>query len=299
MLDWMKTFMAVYRAQSVTEAARALHLTQPTVSSHLKALENHLGFELFDRLPRGMSPTAAGHELAETAGSHVDLLEATLESSRRWAGARRAGTVRLGGPAEFLSEVVVPELASKLDEGAGLRVQLGLAQDLVAALRARELDLVVATTRVRARGIVYERLHDEELVLVAGPRWADRIRPRAVREQGAAALAGVPLLAYAQHMPLLRRYWRVVFERRLTTAPRVVAPDLRLLARATAAGAGVTVLPRYLVAAMLARRELLPLAQPPEPPRNTIHLAHRTGALDDAHIALVRDLLRRASATWE
>lgn len=298
MLDWMKTFMAVYRAQSVTEASRALHLTQPTVSSHLKALETHLGVALFDRLPRGMSPTAAGHELAEAAGSHVDLLEATLESSRRWAGARRIGTLRLGGPAELLSEVIVPELASKLDEGAGVRVQLGLADDLIAALRARELDLVVATTRVRARGIVYDRLHDEELVLVAGSRWAERIRPRAVREQGAGALAGAPLLAYAQHMPLLRRYWRVVFERRLTTAPRVVAADLRLLARATAAGAGVTVLPRYLIAAMLARRELVQIAHPSEPPRNTIHLAYRTGALDDPHIALVRELLRRASTSW-
>lgn len=298
MLDWIKTFLAVYRAGSVTGAARALHLTQPTVSQHIRALEAHLGWRLFDRLPRGVTPTAAGHELATAVGAHVDGVEIALESTRRRAAGPSAGTVRLGGPAEFLSELALPALIPALDEGVSLWTQLGLADELVAGLRRRELDVVIATRRARARGVVYEPLYDEELVLVAGPRWSARISPRAVRQRGAEALAQAPILAYAQHRPLLERYWRRVFGTRLAASPRLVAPDLRLLARATAAGAGITVLPAYLIEGPLARGELVPLVHPPEPPQNTIYLAHRSDAADTARIALVCEILRRAAQTW-
>ena len=298
MLDWMKTFVAVYRSGSVTAAARALHLSQPTVSQHLKGLEAHVGSSLFDRLPRGVSPTAAGHELAAAVSSHLDVLEIALESARRQPGGRSAGTARLGGPAELLSAAAIAALIPALDDGVRLQVRLGLADELIAALRRRELDLVVATARIRAAGVVYEPLYDEELVLVAGPRWAARIGPRAVRRRGAEALTGAPILAYARHLPLLQRYWRHVFGARLATSPRLVAPDLRLLRRATIAGGGVTVLPAYLIAEPLARGELVALDRPADPPTNTIFLAYRRDAAEQSRVTLIAGLLRRAAPSW-
>lgn len=189
-------------------------------------------------------------------------------------------------------------LSPALDEGVRLRVRLGLAEDLIGALRARELDVVLATTRVRARGVTYEALYDEELMLVAGERWAARIPARAIRTRGAAALADVPLLAYAEHLPLLKRYWRVVFGARLSRTPQLVAPDLRLLSRAVVAGAGVTVLPSYLVEPLLSRRELTALATPDEVPRNRTFLACHSPTMEEARVALVCELLRRAAPTW-
>jgi DNA-binding transcriptional LysR family regulator len=297
-LDWLKTFLTIYRAGSVTAAAGALHLSQPTVSQHLKGLEAHVGNPLFDRLPRGVTPTAAGHELAAALGSHLDVAEIALESARRQPGARSAGTARLGGPAELLSAAVMAALIPALDEGLRLRVELGLAADLIAALRRRELDVVVATARVRAAGVVYEPLYDEELVLVADPRWASRIGSQAVRRRGAAALAEIPIVAYARHLPLLQRYWRHVFGERLAASPRLVAPDLRLLRRAVIAGAGATVLPAYLAAEPVAGGELLALAHPADPPTNTIYLATHRDALDDPRVTLVCELLRRAAPSW-
>ena len=297
MLDWIRTFVAVYRAGSITGAARALHLSQPTVSQHLKALEAHLGAELFDRLPRGVAATAAGHDLAAAVGSHIDRVEVAVEAARRNDGPS-IGTVRLGGPAELLSELAVPALAPALEQGARLRIRLGLAGALISALRGRELDLVLATSRVRAAGVVYEPIYDETFVLVAGPRWADRLPAGAVKRRGAAALDGAPVLAYAQHLPICRRFWKVVFDARLAGSPRLVAPDLRLLARATAAGAGITVLPAYLARPWLDRGELIQLVDPAEPPRNTIHLAYRKGGLDEARVGVAVDLLRRAAPGW-
>ena len=297
MLDWLKTFLAVYRAGSVTEGARAAHLSQPTVSQHLRGLESHIGRPLFVRLPRGVRPTAAAHELAATAGPHLELAEAALAAARGGTGADRAGLVRLGGPSELLGALVIPALASALDARLRVRVQIGLTEPLVERLAAGDLDLVVATTRPRAAGIEYQHLYREEFVLVAGPTWAARIAPRTLQRRGAAALAAVPLVAFAEHLPVVRRYWREVFGQRPDAVAVLVAPDLRLLLAAVAAGAGVTVLPRYLAAAALAAGQLVQLLAPPAPPTNTIHLASRRGDLAGGS-ALVRELLLRAAPGW-
>nr|BFE86387.1 hypothetical protein GCM10020093_089880 [Planobispora longispora] len=63
-LDVLRTFLAVYRSGSVTGAAHVLRMSQPAVSAQIKALETTLDRRLFERLPRGVAPTAAADELA-------------------------------------------------------------------------------------------------------------------------------------------------------------------------------------------------------------------------------------------
>jgi DNA-binding transcriptional LysR family regulator len=63
-LDVLRTFLAVYRAGSVTRGAELLGLSQPTVTAQIRSLEADLGQPLFERLPRGMAPTVAADELA-------------------------------------------------------------------------------------------------------------------------------------------------------------------------------------------------------------------------------------------
>ena len=297
MLDWLQTFLAVYRAGSVTGGARAAHLSQPTVSQQLRALESHLGRPLFVRRPRGVTPTAAGHELAAATGPHLEVVDAVLAATRGGAGARPAGLVRLGGPSELLGALVVPALAGALDGRLRLRIHVGLTDPLLELLAAGDLDLVVATTRPRAAGVQFERLYREEFVLVAAPAWSGRIPPRALQRRGVAALAGVPLVAFAEHLPIVRRYWRDVFGERPRAVAALVAPDLRILLAAVVAGAGLTVLPRYLAEGALAAGQLIQLGAPAEPPHNTIYLAARRGELA-AGSALVRELVLRAAAGW-
>jgi DNA-binding transcriptional LysR family regulator len=205
--------------------------------------------------------------------------------------------VRLGGPAELLGALVVPALAGALDGRLRLRIQTGLSEPLVALLAAGDLDLVVATTRPRASGVEYELLYREEFVLVAAPAWAARIPARSLQRRGAAALATVPLVAFAEHLPIVRRYWRAVFAERPRMVAALVAPDLRILLAAVVAGAGVTVLPRYLADPALATGQLVQLGAPPEPPRNAIYLASPRAA-STGGAALVRERLLRAAAGW-
>ena len=63
----LEYFVAVVEHGSVTAAAHALHIAQPSLSQALRSLERELGIELFHRLPRGMRPTPAGEELIRPA----------------------------------------------------------------------------------------------------------------------------------------------------------------------------------------------------------------------------------------
>src|SRR5215210_4072958 len=106
-LLYLRSFLAIYRAGSLTAAGKALHLSQPAVSHHLKALEVEVGRPLFVRLPRGISPTPAAQELARAVADHLDALEAVSESISPRSG-RIEGTVLLGGPTDYLAAVALP-----------------------------------------------------------------------------------------------------------------------------------------------------------------------------------------------
>jgi DNA-binding transcriptional LysR family regulator len=291
-LSLLRSFLAVYRAGSVTGAAPALNLTQPAVSGHIKALEAQLGRPLFVRLPRGIAATAAGHDLARSIAPHLDAVESVVESVR--AGGRApSGTLYIGGPAEFLATVVLPAIAPLAASGVRVRVTSGLPDDLIARLPAGDLDLVVATRQVRRRNIEFGPLFTEQFVLVGAPMWARQIPAQVIDAGGAGALEGVPLIAYSEEFPVIGRYWREVFDADVPE-PQILVPDLRAVIAATVAGAGVTAAPRYLCDDDIARGRLVVMHQPARVPENTIFLAWKAGALVSPRIAAARDILVRA-----
>lgn len=297
-LALLRTFLAIYRHGSLTRAARALALSQPAVSLQLKALEADLGRPLFVRLPRGIAATPAGLELARDISGPIDSVEAVFEALRGRSGALQ-GVLLLGGPADLLSARVLPALAPLVEQGVRLRARTGLAQPLLDQAERDELDLVIAAARGTRKRVELEPLFDETFVLVAGPRWAARIDRGAVASAGPAALHGVPLVAYADDLPILRRYYREVFGARPLGPAAVVIDDLRGVLGAVAAGAGVSVLPRYLIDEPVRRGELIVLHAPKRPPRNTLHLAAKPAALRQPRVAAARTLLLAAARSWE
>lgn len=91
----LKTFLAVAEAGHLTRAAEALHLSQPAVSNHIKALEEGLGLRLFERGPGGMKLTAAGTRLLSEARS----VRGAVQRLQQVAGSLRgeiAGNLRIG-----------------------------------------------------------------------------------------------------------------------------------------------------------------------------------------------------------
>ncbi|WP_424448341.1 LysR family transcriptional regulator [Microbacterium arborescens] len=281
-LDHVRTFVTVFRTGSLTRAAQLLGVSQATASAHVQALEATLGFALFVRGSSGVSPTAKGVELAREVATHVDALEDAAVLASRAAAAPRA--VHVGGAAEILSFMVVPHLRQMIDAvGAPIRLVFGLADDLLDGLLAGAVDVVVSAVPPRRRGIAAVPFYDEEFVLVAGPGWQG-VEPESI-----------PVVAYAEDLPIIRRYWRSVFER-APTGLRVAAviPDLRDIREVVRAGVGMSVLPSYLVAADLTAGTLVALERPEVAPLNTLYLATRGREADgNAAIGAVAAELRR------
>lgn len=62
-VEWLRSFLAIYRAGSVTDAAYHRGISQPAVSQHLAAWERSVGSPLFVRKPGGVEPTGRGRDL--------------------------------------------------------------------------------------------------------------------------------------------------------------------------------------------------------------------------------------------
>lgn len=277
--DALRVFVSVFRAGSFSAAADELGLAQSSVSEQIARLERDLGHRLLDRSPAGVRATDRGRELVARIGPAVDAMAAaTVPGGTDAHDAPR--TVVVGGPAEFLSEVILPGLATRLPARVSVAARFGLTEDLVDDLRAGAVDVVVSTLPVRGPDLASEPIYDEEFTLVARPDLADHD-----------GLDAIPLLTYGPELPIVRRYWRSVFECRPNDlGVRVTAPDLRTLLRLALDGAGMTVLPDYLVREHLVSGSLVELHHPQVPPLNTLYAA-ACRARQDPMIATVRETI--------
>ena len=91
----LKTFLAVAEEQHLTRAAARLHISQPSVSTHIKALEEELGMALFIRTPKGMILSQEGRLIKSKAESVLRAVEAVQHQAdqlkKNITGAARVG----------------------------------------------------------------------------------------------------------------------------------------------------------------------------------------------------------------
>ncbi|MFI6352641.1 LysR family transcriptional regulator [Streptomyces sp. NPDC050743] len=298
-LALLRTFVTVHRAGSFTRAAALLGLSQPAVTSQIRTLERQLGKPLFLRQARGVTPTTIGDELAHKAAPHLDALVEIAESGLDDESSLR--TLHLAGPPEFTAERALPaltELTGDDGQGFALRASFGTAEETLEGLASGHHDLAISTARPRGALLTATPLCDEEHVLVAAPRWLERIGAEALRLKGAPALEDLPVVEVHESLPFVSRYWASVFDSRPAASGTVVVPDLRAVLACAVAGAGLAVLPRYLCAPALADGTIVTLHDPPVPPLRTYFLVVRTGTLAMPHIARAHEWLQRAATTW-
>ncbi|GAB7046093.1 LysR family transcriptional regulator [Catenuloplanes indicus] len=276
-LDLLGTFLDVYRTGSLSAAATAGGVSQPAVSGRLARLEERVGEPLFDRTPRGVTPTARADDLARRVAPHLDALRRAVRAGGPEAP-EPLGTVRLAGPAELMSLRVLPALGPLIAAGLSVRTSFGLAEDLLAALLRGEHDLVVSAVRPAARALRGTPLIDEQFVLVAAPALARTADPALIAADPVTALAHLPLVAYAEELPIIRRYWRSEFGRRPPNPVALTVPDLRAVLAAVVAGVGASVLPRYLAEPAMASGSVMQLHRSAIEPLNTLYLVTRTGS---------------------
>ncbi len=188
-MDWslVQSFLAVADTGSLSEGARQLGLSQPTVGRHVKALEDQLGVVLFVRHPKGLHLSDAGFELlpdARAMRTHVKRLELVAAGRQDTL----EGTVRLTASV-FLAHYVLPPILAqmRLDE-PGIEIEL-VANDHSDNLLFREADIAVRMYEPKQAEIIALRLGDIPIGLFATPELAERVG-HSIEELFAAGVVG-------------------------------------------------------------------------------------------------------------
>lgn len=132
----LKTFVAVAREGTITRASEVLHVSQPAVSAHVKALEEALGLALFERTPRGMTLTEAGRRLLEKAERTLAVHEEMLEEAARIKG-RVAGRLRIGASSNVSAATIGETLAELAARHPEVEVTVAQARSASIALGIR------------------------------------------------------------------------------------------------------------------------------------------------------------------
>lgn len=294
-LPLLQTFLAVYRLNSVTRAAEILAMTQPGASGHLKVLEARLGKVLFVKEGRGLRPTPAAHDFARSIGPHLDAIEASVMSAKAGQG-ELSGSIQLGGPAEFLSRMVSPRMGAALKNGLRVEMHFDSAQELVAACNEGKLDLVVSTLRIRQPGVGYAPLYRENFALIASPALAVRLADCPLQTDMTALLDQEPMLAYAGDLPILRRFWRDVFDTDLQREAALIMPDLRAIVEAVSSGLGFSVVPHYLCENAVNAGKISNVRTPRVCSSNELLLGWNKYAISHPRVIFMRDFLLQSFA---
>lgn len=281
----LECFTAVAEELSFTRAAARLHLAQPPLSRHVRALEEKLGTALFERAARRVTLTAAGALFHEETRTLLPQLRRAGETTRRFASGQTQ-RLRLG----FVSAVLGPELTGLLRRfrqahpAVQLVVQDGLPAELLAGVAHGTLDGAFVGLRPAERtpGIVYQPWLTEPLAAFVplGHRLAGK------REIALAELAGEPLVAVSHEAaPAFAAFVRM----RCAEAgfrPRIVVESARAQAVAVmvAAGSGIALLPASLARVVGEAAVVVPLKKAPRVTH--VFARHAGGAAETVRLFL-------------
>ncbi|WP_462389661.1 LysR family transcriptional regulator [Acidovorax sp. Q11] len=279
-IDWLRAFVAVVDAGSLSGAAPLVHRSQSAVSMQIKKLETALGRPVLLRGPRHLEVTPAGAELLSYARRVLDL---QAEAHAALFGPQLAGQVRLGVPDDYASAYLTPVLRSFAHRYQGVEIELTCEQStaLIPSVVKGELDLALISRDKPQRG---RFLFDEPLVWVGATQyevWRRDPLPLAVYESTSMARQAT-LSALAAR----RRAYRIVYH----------SSSLAGQLAAVESGLAVAVLTRCSVPPHLQILQNLP-AEFELPPLDAMHVAvlrskvsQRSLAVDAMYEQMVRTL---------
>ena len=194
-LRQLESFRAVLREGSFTAAAKKLHMTQPAVSLHIKALEEELGARLLDRDGRGVRLTEAGAVLLEAADAALASLQEGARRIREIQAPERGSVVLACGDTVAL-HLLPPVLTKfgKLHPLADVVVHNHGSKTILDMLINREADLGIVTRPPYVDPALWTRILLEDPLVLALPRKHElatqkRITLRSLHGQAAVLLA--------------------------------------------------------------------------------------------------------------
>ena len=297
-LKQIQYFIALFEDGSVTRAAKRLNIVQPALSMQIAKLEEEFGQKLFDRIPHGMVPTAAGRMMYRLFLPLVrDLANARQQLMQR--DEQVAGSISIGMVASETESVLVGSLARFNARYPNVEVSVadGFSATLIDLVSAGQLDAAVVHKPRGKLSLHVQSLHDEEMVLVTSAEHGPAL-PAAVE---LTKLPGLELV-----LPTKRHGLRGVLDAAtqiedVTLQPKFEIDILGTIVQFVEATRFATVLPRIVLQRAVdeGRLRMYPILAP-RIVRHLVCVSHPQRPLStaaDALIAIVAEEIRRVSGT--
>jgi DNA-binding transcriptional LysR family regulator len=239
-LEWLSTFASIYRAGSVSDAARQRRITQSALSQQLAGLEALIGTRLFDRNSRGMTPTERGRALYQEVFEAIDCLDRVGQSLVRSVSSDRK--LRFGTSPEYFHGFALERIGGL---GHGLSVTLASDRELLEGLQTGGLDFIATVTKPTSRSIQFNVLGDEPYALI-GPSEHEVPPQDSSPQELAQWLNAKPWVSYSEERPITRRFWQQALGAKFAAKAALVVPDILTVVAAVELGIGLTIVPEYL-----------------------------------------------------
>lgn len=185
-IDWLKCFVAVVDAGSLSGAAPEVNRSQSAVSMQLKKLEAALGCQLLMRGPRHHQLTSEGQLLLGYARRMLDL---HAETQAAFLGEELTGRIRLGVPDDYAARYLTPVLKRFAPQHGAVEIELACEQStsLIPRVERGDLDLALVSRDQPRHGTL---LFHEPMVWVGSAQfqvWRRDPLPIAVYEDSSLA----------------------------------------------------------------------------------------------------------------
>lgn len=300
--------MAVASAGSISRAADNLHIAQPALSLQIKNIEDDLGVQLFDRTPKGVTPTAAGARFLVHAIDILKRIDVAYEDVQD-AVNEPTGRVALGLPQSIAKILTVPLVAEILRRWPKIQFQMiELSSGYIPGYLVNgHIDIGLTFGADEGSGLRVTHLVDEDLVFVTSPAQIKKALGNAAADLKEIELA--ELQRFAMILPtgvhsLRNRIDEFLTARRLSLNVVAEVNTIPQLIELAASGVGSTILSYASVIGDRAEKRLATLRIVEPRLFRTVYLCRSASAPLSIATALVQDLLTEtvkmmvASGTW-
>lgn len=237
-MDWddVRSFLAIARARSLSGAARALGVTQSTMSRRLEALEAKAGARLLQRTPQGYELTVLGEAVLGNA-ERMEAEAIAVERTVQGRDVALSGIVRLT-TVEMIANLLIPRATMALQRKYPAITLDVLSETRSLSLSRREADLAIRMARFEGNEMISRRLATAANALYASEDYLSA-HPQVLADHGHAAIT---VLEDQTHLPEAR--WLAEQMPHARVALRSNSRDAQL--GAMRAGVGVACLPCFL-----------------------------------------------------
>lgn len=241
-LEWLRTFSSIYECNNITEASKKLNMTQPGVSKHLSALENHIGKKLFERTTRKLEPTEYGKFLYTQITNPLQELEKVEYYSGQRAKKERYA-ITIGCTTDFFKKELINKIYSF---DMYIVTTFGTEKDLIEALETDKIQLLVGVKKHNVYDHEFKYIKTETLELICSE---DIEIPKNIEKNDKELIKWLEKqtwFSYDNNQKDIEKFWEARFNTNPKIIPRYILPSYLDIIETLKNNNGFSIVPKQL-----------------------------------------------------